>query len=202
MLRQTDYCPWYLLGKGELQNMYKSHPLNEYPPGMKYFYLGTLGYYVSKTFEDMVMREKRNDFVEMLLHHVLTIELYVGSYIGNYLAVGSLVILTLDWTQICVAFSRGFSETKYKRLTISFGIGMWFTWIIFRIFVYPIVYYNGLFSLPREIAHFKTKIEEKFVVDCLFWLCNGMMVLNIWWAYLITNILIRAGKGEDKDIVN
>lgn len=98
MLNQTDYCPWYLFGSGEISNLYKSHPLNEFPPSMKYYYLGTLGYYISKTYEDMLMREKRNDFMEMVLHHTLTIELYVGSYMTNYMGVGSLVILTLDWT--------------------------------------------------------------------------------------------------------
>jgi hypothetical protein len=141
ILRKSDYLPWYLLGKGDITNMYKSHPFNEYPPGMKYYYLGTLGYYVGKTFEDMFMREKRNDFVEMLLHHILTIELYVGSYMTNHLAIGSLVILTLDWTSICVGFSRGLSETKYKAWTIGFGVGMFLTWIYFRIIVYPVVYY-------------------------------------------------------------
>ena len=169
---------------------------------MRYYYLGTLGYYVSKTFEDVFMREKRNDFVEMMLHHVLTIELYVGSYITNYMGIGSLIILTLDCTQICIALSRSFSETKFKSLSITFGVGMWLTWMYFRVFIYPFIYYQGLWTLPRGIPGFFQKLDEKFVSDCLFWLCSGMHVLNIWWAFLITKILLKARKGSDSDIVN
>ena len=176
--------------------------MNEFPAGMKYYYLGTLGYYIAKTFEDMLMREKRNDFMEMVLHHTLTIELYVGSYMCNYMGVGSLVILALDWTQICVGLSRTFSETTYKKLTVTFGIGMWVTWMYFRMFVFPTVNYIGLGILPRKIPDYENKFDEKFVVNCLYWLNSGMMVLNIWWAYLITKVILRAFKGHDKDIVN
>jgi hypothetical protein len=150
--------------------MYKSHPLNEFPTIMKYYYLGTLGYYISKTFEDLLMRDRRADFVEMMLHHILTIELYVGSYMCNYMGIGSLIILCLDWTQISVGLSRGFSETKFFCLTITFGLTMWFTWMYFRLFVFPTVNYYGLYSLPRELADFYQKKDEKFVVDGLFWL--------------------------------
>lgn len=158
---------------------------------MKYYYLGTLGYYISKTFEDMVLREKRNDFMEVLLHHVLTIELYVGSYMINELAVGSLIILILDWTGIFVGFSRAFSETKFKKLVFYFGVGMWVTWIYFRIIVYPVIFYEGGYKLPRMVPHFNERLDEKFVSDCLFYLNCGMQVLNLWWAVLITKIIIR-----------
>ena len=201
--RQTDFCPWYLFGRGEIENMYKNHPLNEFPDSMKYYFLCTLGYYISKSFEDLLMREKRNDIVEMLLHHILTIELYVGSYMCNYMAVGSLIILSLDWTQIFVGFSRGFTETKLKNFTTVSGFGMWFSWIYFRIFAYPMVYYYGFYYLPRQIPGFYSRKDEKFVVDGLFLLNSAMMILNIWWAYLITMIVVRKiKKGKDNDIVN
>ena len=79
---------------------------------------------------------------------------------------------------------------------------MWVTWIYFRLYVYPTVNYYGLYSLPREIPGFNMKHDEMFVVNSLFWLNSGMMVLNIWWAYLITKLIIRAAKGKDNDIVN
>lgn len=183
--------------------MYEHHPLSEFPASMRYYYLCTLGYYVSKTFEDLFIGDKRNDFVEMLLHHILTIELYVGSYMTNYLAVGSLIILSLDWTQIFIGFSRAFSETKFKKITMFFGFSMWFTWIYFRCVVYPIVFYQGLYALPRQIPNFFKRLDEKFVADCLFGLCSGLHILNIWWGILITKIIIRAAtKGSTKDLVN
>ena len=45
--------------------------------------------------------------------------------------------------------------------------------------------------------------DEKFVVDGLFLLCSAMMLLNIWWAYLITMLIVRAiFKDSDKDFTN
>ena len=192
-----------MFGSGDSENLYKNHPLNEYPPGMKYYYLGTLGYYIAKTVEDLLMREKRNDFVEMVLHHILTIELYVGSYMCNYMGIGSLIILALDWTQIGVGLSRGFSETKFKFLTIIFGVFMWLAWIYFRLLVYPVITYYGSYALPREIPGFITKPDEMFVMNFLLCLNSGMMILNAWWAYQITLIVIKAAfKGQDRDIGN
>ena len=126
---------------------------------MKLYYLVTLGYYLNKTVEDLWHREKRNDFVEMMLHHLLTIELYVGGYMLNSMAVGSLVIISLDWTQIFIGFSRSFSETQYSKLTAFFGIGMWFSWIYFRMLVYPVVIYQGFYLLPKQL-HVKFGHEE------------------------------------------
>jgi hypothetical protein len=157
-LRKTDYLPWYLFGDGELSNLYKNHPIHTFPTELKLYYLVTLGYYLDKTVQDLWHREKRNDFIEMMLHHLLTINLYVGGYMLNSMAIGSLVIISLDWTQIFIGFSRSFSETKFKKLTAFFGFGMWFSWMYFRMMVFPVVIYQGYYYLPR-------KIPVKFCLD-------------------------------------
>jgi very-long-chain ceramide synthase len=185
VLQKTDYLPWYLLGSGELDNIYKNHPIHPFPKDLKYYYLFTLGYYVNKSAEDLLHREKRNDFYEMMLHHVLTIELYVGSYMLNIVATGSLVVISLDWTNVFIGFSRAFTDTRYKLVVAVFGVSMLFAWYYFRLFVYPVVYYYGLYDMHREM-NVRMGQDERFVLDCLTGLCTAMQVLNIWWGWLIT----------------
>lgn len=46
ILKDEDYLPVTLLGKGSLSNLNKSYPVHKWPKGLKYYYLGTMGYHV------------------------------------------------------------------------------------------------------------------------------------------------------------
>ena len=125
--------------------MYNNYPLSIFPAGIKSYYMITMGYHVSRTFQQFFLYEKRNDFYEMILHHAVTVVLYTTSYMMNYIAVGTLVIYSLDQADVFVASSKAFSETPCKKLTYFTGVMMWVSWLYSRLICYPAVFYNGIF---------------------------------------------------------
>jgi hypothetical protein len=52
----------------------------------------------------------------MLLHHIITVTLYVGGYMMNFLTMAMITVLCLDIADLFVSFARAVSETKYKIL--------------------------------------------------------------------------------------
>ena len=83
-----------------------------------------------------------------MYHHLLTVLLYVGIYKLNYLAVGVLIIYTLDIGDLFVSLARIFSEIDSKLLTVIFGVAMFFVFLYNRTIVFPIFVYYGMSYYP------------------------------------------------------
>lgn len=94
-MRDEKWFPPVLGGKGEIREAYLI--LNEAPGfALKYYYFVQLGYHFHSLLYMLVFSPIRNDFIEMLLHHLVTIILIGGSYLANYCAMGALVTFTHD----------------------------------------------------------------------------------------------------------
>ena len=105
---------------------------------------------------------------------MLTFLLYYGSFLINTQAIGALVVYVLDWSEVFISLSKTFSETKFKRVLAVSGVLMLVSWWYFRIFAFPIVFYQGLYTLPRQIPGYYSDnmAETRFVFDTLFGLCT------------------------------
>lgn len=90
--------PWFppsLGGKGEVVKTFEV--LSDAPSSaLKYYFMVQLGYHLHSLLFMVFFSPIRNDFIEMLLHHVATIILIGGSYLANYTAFGALVVFTHD----------------------------------------------------------------------------------------------------------
>jgi hypothetical protein len=88
----------------------------------------TIGYHVGGLFSHLFTTRK-NDFVEMGLHHILALYLYGGSYLFNLWNVASVIALLHDISDITTCFTKILAETDYKNtLGVSFAFHMviWF----------------------------------------------------------------------------
>jgi hypothetical protein len=88
-----------LLGKGDLKYMKTEFPNYGLDLHFKLYYLGTMGYHLHQMIVHCTL-EARNDFVEMFLHHVLTIFLYGQSYYLHRGSYGALIMYLHDWADI------------------------------------------------------------------------------------------------------
>ena len=73
----------------------------------------------------------------MTLHHLLTIGLYVFSYLMGFAKIGSLIMFLHDWVDIWSPFAKIFVETPYDILTAIGAILTWTIWIYSRLYVFP-----------------------------------------------------------------
>ena len=147
MMCNTIFMPKFFLGSGNLDNLFYNYPITPRSEEIRIYYLATLGFHVSNTFKHIFMHERRNDFVEMLLHHVLTFATCFGSYLMNWIPAGALIIFCLNIADIFVAIGKAFSETTYQKTTTLAGALMWTTWVYSRICCFSVlIYYDAWYG--------------------------------------------------------
>ena len=92
-MKDADFLPASLLGVGDLSNVHKNYPRVPRPVGLKTYYLATMGYHLHMLLHH-VKDHVRHDYMEMMLHHLVTMFLYGLSYLTN-ITLGGAVIMYL-----------------------------------------------------------------------------------------------------------
>lgn len=140
ILREENFFPPELLGQGSLSNLTASFPHHEfkYPLGVKYYYLITLGYHLA-SFIEHAMSEARNDFVEMYLHHLLTIYLYSYSYLMHRTPEGAIIMHLHDFADVPTQLVRCFVETTFVPAAVFGAVSMLISWGYTRLYVFPFI---------------------------------------------------------------
>lgn len=165
-------------------------------------------------FEDI----KRKDFLEMLIHHFVTIILLVLSWTCNLIRAGTLVLVIHDCADIFLEMAKMMKYIKWQRTCdVLFAI-FTVTWIGTRLVIYPYWFlyrYAHLsmvnFSCLRSVTTFlnnfiflnslfvySTCIGAKEIVPMFpaYYIFNSLLllllVLHIIWTYFILKVLYRA----------
>lgn len=95
VLRDEPWLPRVLGGSGDVPNAFLT--MNDAPSDkLKLYYMIQTGYHLQSLLYMVFLAPIRNDFIEMLLHHLVTLILIAGSYMANYTAVGALIAFTHD----------------------------------------------------------------------------------------------------------
>lgn len=169
------------------------YPIHKWPEGLRCYYLFTMGYHLHQMVWHLI-EDTRNDFVEMFLHHIVTLALYGFSYLTNMTAAGAVIMYLHDWADIFAGLVRCFTETTFDFMSIISVIGMATSWFFTRLYVFPqIIYYSC----------FKYDIYKGagFTGDKYFGLLLSILfVLHIHWFILIIKSVRRyaiKGKAED-----
>lgn len=151
----------------------------------------SMAFYWSLSFSQMY-DNKRKDFWQMFIHHVLTLVLIALSFICNLHRVGSLVLFVHDCADI---FLEGAKSLKYANLQkacdITFGI-FTLTWIVTRLMLYPRIIYSTSIEAPRILPMYPVY----YIFNSLL---IALLVLHLIWTYMILQIVvqtIRAGQME------
>jgi hypothetical protein len=87
---------------------------------------------------------RRNDFVEMSLHHIVSIYLFGGCYLFNIWEAGSVIAFLHDIADILTALSKLFSETRYSKCTVAAFLTLMVVWFYTRVALLPQFIYRVL----------------------------------------------------------
>lgn len=138
------------------------------------------------------MGSKKTDFVEMMVHHLLTLLLYGSSYLLNIQEIGSMIAFIHDIADIYTNVSKLLSETVIWKLATIPHFSNLVVWFYTRLYVFPWVIYTYV-TLPTDLDH--TIIKRNLVT----FLCI-LVVLHTYWFYMIIIIIIHyvtKGKADD-----
>jgi hypothetical protein len=85
---------------------------------------------------------KKNDFMEMLMHHIVTVYLYEGYYMLNVWEIGSLIAYLHDFGDIFVNIVKFMAETPYGNCTAVIFLVHMSMWFYTRCIILPWIIYN------------------------------------------------------------
>tara|TARA_B110000503_G_scaffold24651_1_gene38931 strand:+ start:212 stop:694 length:483 start_codon:yes stop_codon:yes gene_type:complete len=112
VLKDEPYMPWGLGGRGDFSKSLANHPYPKHSPYLKEYYMCGISYHVGKLIIHFV-NKRENDFIEMGLHHTVTLYLLVGSYLYNVWEVGAVICFLHDLTDAIGSSCKVSSQTNF-----------------------------------------------------------------------------------------
>jgi len=145
----------------------------------------------------VLLEPRRKDFIEMNVHHWVTVLLCSISYVYGWNRIGCIVMFLLDPADVplhCAKLCKYIADEKRTRVWIftsdrlfeSFAVAFFVT----RLCFYPYVCWS---------AHVEaTRYWPKGVPE---WTCVALLelllILQVWWFRLIIYVAIKMARGEE-----
>jgi len=158
---------------------------------MKEYYISVTSYHLGQLGSHFFGRQN-NDYVEMSFHHLVTVYLIVGSYCMNGWESGAVVSFLHDAADIPAKFTKFFSQTQYKKMTIFCFLFMLIAWAWCRNIMLPVTIYHNYYQAKFEKEHISVSIFVYYLV-CL-------VALHYWWMFVFLKMLrdlVFKGATED-----
>ncbi|XP_052802967.1 ceramide synthase 2-like isoform X2 [Mya arenaria] len=159
-----------------------------------WYYLIELSFYWCLVFS-VVTEHRRKDFVQMIVHHVVTILLVYFSWSLNFVRVGTLVLITHDAADFPMAAGKMMKYSGHKTMgEILLGVFI-IVWILSRLIYYPVfVLYCSLVEIYAGVEPFPSYYFFNVLLIVL-------QVMHIIWTYMIARIaFLTISKRELKDV--
>lgn len=210
--------PWWTNTK----HLWLEFPFHPVEPGMTWYYLVQSAYnleaflfllvlsiqisfhHPSKCFPIQVSWSKtvRGDFREMLIHHVVTNLLIVGSSYCRLTRIGSMVFLVHDLTDVPVDLSKLANFVKWKRTTAVCFATMVITWAYFRLGVLPFIIYRSVLTESSMILD-SGFIDPTYYLAYryfFYYLMGQIIMLHVAWFLMFLRmgyLLVFRGEAHD-----
>ena len=141
-----------------------------------------------------MLNTKKNDFIEMGLHHLVTIYLLGGSYILNLWECGTVIAYLHDLSDVPGMVVKIFSNTVYNKVSVVCFFITIATWMWVRNYAFTdIIYILAVTDGPEGVGPFHKNIFLA-LLTCL-------AILHLYWVHLFFKILWKyIKKGETEDL--
>ncbi|KAF7655362.1 hypothetical protein LDENG_00057270 [Lucifuga dentata] len=172
--------PWFL----DHRECWRGYPKQPVAEPHYWYYIMELGFYVSLLL-CVSVDVKRKDFKEQVIHHIATIALIGFSYCGNYVRVGTLVMLVHDSSDFLLESAKMFHYASWRRTCDSLFVVFSLVFLITRLVVFP-----------GRVVHTTLVVSLDFFQPFLgYYFFNALLLvlqaLHIFWAYLILRMVYK-----------
>lgn len=136
--------PWYLGGRNPdatLENILKQG-FYDTPEYLHEFLFFTFGFRVFVLIDCLFIQERLANFYEALIHHIVTCCLYLGYLLSNHMAVGTLIAVIHDYSDVWLTACRITNSMDLTLLTPPLFFTNLFCWIYTRSIVFPVIIYG------------------------------------------------------------
>ena len=180
-------APWYpkvLLGHGDRSLIYKGWPYidNSSFPNLSYYMMIQLGFHAHILVIHFTEPPKKN-YIEMLLHHAMTILLIVLGYFFNMHSGASMTLLIHDVSDIFVSAARAMMDTNYKRTMLFFYICLMVSWGYLRLYVFPShIVFPTMMSTDFEATN---GLPGFYIMSSM---ANFLLFMHFYWFFMLGKI--------------
>lgn len=193
ILKNEPYLPPILGGSGQIEKCLDQKTLQfaDHNPALKHYILVTSGYHVAHFFIHVFSPVRRNDFVEMALHHICAVYLYGGLYLLNVWEIGATIAFLHDIADIFANIVKFAGETSYDSVAAFCMVVHMSVWAWTRMVALPFCIYK-IYETPADIGVYAKPI--------FIYLLSCMCALHFFWFYLFCRMIGRFckdGKAED-----
>jgi TLC domain len=169
----------------------------EFEPYGRFFYISSLGFWTSCMLF-LGIETIRKDFMQLVIHHILTVSLIVISFMYNFHRFGLLVLLLHDVVDVFLYTAKSLNYKKYqKSADIAFVIFA-VLFLIARLVLYPIYC-----IVPSFYAMCRSFQGTDLIIPLMLpIMLTGLYGLQVLWWLLIWRMIQKTFAGEkmvDKD---
>ena len=187
-MKDSAFLPAGLLGNGHISHAWDNYPLPNFIPGFRTYFLANMGYHLHCTLQHAI-DHVRHDYVEMMLHHIVTLFLMSFSYMLNMQNAGATVLFLHDIADIFTCFVRCICETTLTNVTLGSVACMLISWFYTRLLMLPYII-SILFFYTADIYHGKGFWILKFLCVHL----STLFILHMYWFYLMVSAIQKFAK--------
>lgn len=190
---------WY-----NTSEFWKGYPHWRMEPTTKCYYLLQFAYWLQQMLVISLRIEKpRSDFVELVIHHIVTLWLVGWSYLTNLTMIGTAIFVSMDISDAFLGFSKCINYLKFQRTSeVSFAIFLCI-WTYFRHWQNLRILhsvYNEFDTLVPAFAKRWSPSNEVYLAGWMKWQIFGpimlLQILNLFWYFLIWRVLYRMVVGS------
>jgi hypothetical protein len=158
---------------------------------MNSYYFWELGFYLSGLLTHFTLETRRKDFLEMAIHHVVTIGLILFSHTLKLERLGLLVLFVHDVADIFLESGKLFAGMGQEIISTFLFVCLLISWGITRLYYFPCkIIYSWVAEHQGHVPYFYP------FTACLI----TLQVLHVYWFILICKAALRKiTKGNMED---
>jgi len=115
-----------------------------------WLYVVATGYHLSEVTFQVMFDLGKPDFVEMMVHHIITVMLVVASFLFNYVHIGTLVMFIHDVSDIPGYLIKITVDTRFTTVTFCLYLTLLVAWGYFRLYCFPRYILASLFHESQD----------------------------------------------------
>ncbi|EWC45335.1 hypothetical protein DRE_00734 [Drechslerella stenobrocha 248] len=182
-----------------------SHPNLLHNAIFKAYYLLQWSYWLQQAIVLILMLEKpRKDFVELVIHHIVTVSLITLSWRFHFSYVGLSVFITHDISDFFLATSKVLNYVD-SPITGPYFVVFIGSWVYLRHYLNLGILWSVFTEMPY-VADFRLDWDEPYY-NCqlgqivISSLLSALQIVNIFWLYLVLRVAYRyVFKAELNDV--
>lgn len=176
--------------------------LTPFPPPMApaehLYYSQAFAFYISATAFLVLYDGRRSDFVELFLHHVVTVGLVGMSYLYGYVRAGMLILALHDFGDIFLYFAKYIHYLGYSGIDSAIFAVFALAFYVTRLVMYSRIVYAITFETLSAVIVVPSLNNWAMYFDTYLWhyaffvlFMTTLLMLHCFWFVLILRMIYR-----------